>query len=208
MISFPANLWKLKFKWLLSEKWLPKLCFKCWSKKADRAGKESTSQLKVFVTIFLIVTKYAILSRLLDCRELRAFPGTFFGRIPGTLNFYWCVPSSLALLTVLAVQAVLLSALLLCTYRFYRALWACSLLAQPLASGSEYKQVPISERSTIQYGRNCSKFNCSSLPSPGPSRSEQPFEPPQLISASRAGDHEHADEPEILCIITCSVHYD
>ena len=47
--------------------------------------------IKSFVTIFLIVTKYAILSRLLDCRELRAFPGTFFGRIPGTLNFYWCV---------------------------------------------------------------------------------------------------------------------
>ena len=43
--------------------------------------------IKSFVTIFLIVTKYAILSRLLDCRELRAFPGTFFGRIPGTLNF-------------------------------------------------------------------------------------------------------------------------
>ena len=95
MISFPANLWKLKFKWLLSEEWLPKLCFKCWkhvsTKKADRAGIESTSWLKVFVTLFLIVTKYAILSRLLECRELRAFPGTFVGRIPGTLNFYWCV---------------------------------------------------------------------------------------------------------------------
>ena len=47
--------------------------------------------IKSFVTIFLIVTKYAILSRLLDCRELRAFPGTFLVRIPGTLNFYRCV---------------------------------------------------------------------------------------------------------------------
>ena len=68
MISFPANLWKFKFKWLLSEKWLQKPCFKCWkhvlTKKADRVGIESISQLKVFVTIFLIVTKYAILSRL------------------------------------------------------------------------------------------------------------------------------------------------
>ena len=42
----------------------------------------------------MIVTKYAIFSRLLDCRELRAFPGTFFGRIPGTPYFYWCVTTT------------------------------------------------------------------------------------------------------------------
>ena len=57
------------------------------TKKADRAGIESTSQLKVFVTIFLIVTKYAILSRLLDCRELRAFPGTFLAGFQARLTF-------------------------------------------------------------------------------------------------------------------------